>query len=316
MEKRYYRNLIVRLAKKAVAGKATKKEEDFLDAYGKLVERDPVTIDDDDTLKEQIFADIQRRKREARVIPMYRKYMQAAAAAVLLIGISLVYFYYDGMFEATHTTIVQAQPRNLFLPDGTIVVLNTGASLEYLPDFGDGTREVYLKGEGYFDVAHDPSKPFIVHTGKMHIKVLGTAFNVRADSIGLTQVTVTRGKVQVSDDKQELAILTPNMQITYNMRTGEHTQKSLDAKTVTKWKPEYTLDNITLLEAADILEKRFGKEITFRNPEMAKCQVTAYFEEDDSFEHLLDMICAIFGATYTVDEDSGLVTIDGNCADE
>jgi ferric-dicitrate binding protein FerR (iron transport regulator) len=81
------------------------------------------------------------------------------------------------------------------LPDGSKVVLNANSKLEYPPGFSNNTREVYLDGEAYFDIAHDPGKPFIVHTGSISTRVLGTAFNINAyRSQQFVEVTVTRVK--------------------------------------------------------------------------------------------------------------------------
>jgi transmembrane sensor len=66
------------------------------------------------------------------------------------------------------------------LPDGTTVVLNKKSKLSYPVEFTGSTREVFLTGEAFFDVAHNPSKPFKVHTGVFVTKVLGTAFSIKA----------------------------------------------------------------------------------------------------------------------------------------
>ncbi len=87
---------------------------------------------------------------------------------------------------------------NLVLPDGTKVWVNADSRLSYGKNFGNQLREVYLEGEAYFDVAEDKRKPFIVHTNNIDVKVLGTAFNVRAYGNEVnTQTTLLRGSVEV-----------------------------------------------------------------------------------------------------------------------
>ena len=84
----------------------------------------------------------------------------------------------------------------LQLSDGTEVHLNFGSKLKYPQTFTGNTREVTLEGEGYFDVAHNPDKPFIVKTEKLNIKALGTAFNVLSYSDNhVIQTTLVKGKV-------------------------------------------------------------------------------------------------------------------------
>ena len=67
---------------------------------------------------------------------------------------------------------------NLTLADGTQLTLNRGAQLIYPEKFAGRTREIFLSGEAYFDVAHDKKHPFIVRAGDLKIKVLGTKFNI------------------------------------------------------------------------------------------------------------------------------------------
>lgn len=83
------------------------------------------------------------------------------------------------------------------LSDGTKVWLNANSSLQYPLAFNGKHREVQLKGEGYFEVAHNAKLPFIVKTDQQQIKVLGTAFNVRAYS-EKQYTTLLRGSVSVN----------------------------------------------------------------------------------------------------------------------
>lgn len=85
------------------------------------------------------------------------------------------------------------------LPDGTTVWLNAGSKIYFDNDFAGATREVKLEGEAYFDVTKNPSRPFIVHTGGINIKVLGTVFNVRSYPADKTvETTLIHGLVQVT----------------------------------------------------------------------------------------------------------------------
>src|SRR5690606_37889089 len=92
----------------------------------------------------------------------------------------------------------------LFLADGTKVWLNAASRISYGKNFGNGAlRDVYLDGEAFFDVAHDPDKPFIVHTSSIQIKVLGTSFNVRSYAEDNTiETTLVQGKVRIEHPDQ------------------------------------------------------------------------------------------------------------------
>lgn len=142
-----------------------------------------------------------------------------AASIALIAGLAAFYAFQAGTAFPRADNIVSTKKgskTNLVLPDGTKVWVNANTRLTYDEAFGNGTREVTLAGEAYFDVTKDPSRPFIVHTSILDVKVLGTAFNVRAypDETN-TQTTLLRGAVEVllKNKKHERIMLKPNEKI-------------------------------------------------------------------------------------------------------
>jgi transmembrane sensor len=114
------------------------------------------------------------------------------------------------------------------LPDGTQVWLNVGSRIKYDENYGRENRELTLTGEAYFDVAHDATKPFILHTRKMDIKVLGTVFNVKAyPADDVSEAALIRGSIEVTfpDRPQEKLILKPNDKISI---ANKATNKAVD----------------------------------------------------------------------------------------
>ncbi|MBC7934319.1 MAG: FecR family protein [Rhizobacter sp.] len=102
------------------------------------------------------------------------------------------------------------------LPDGSDVWLNAGSKLNYDKKFDGGIREVYLTGEAYFDVVHNAEKPFIIHTSKVNVKVLGTQFNVKAyDDDKTTETSLIKGSVEVflKNDPSKKYLLRPNQKL-------------------------------------------------------------------------------------------------------
>ena len=103
------------------------------------------------------------------------------------------------------------------LPDGSVVWLNAGSKLVYDKNFDNEIREVTLTGEAYFDVAKNVHRPFIIHAGKMNIRVLGTLFNVKSyPGENITEASLIRGSIEVTikDRPSEKIILKPNEKIT------------------------------------------------------------------------------------------------------
>ena len=130
-------------------------------------------------------------------IPQFRKKksftlhwsVQVAAIVLLslLFSVTINYFREDQEQVVATNTVYQeikaayGTQTKVDLADGTHVWLNSGSKLKFPNNFdGQDTRNVELVGEGYFEVHHNPQKPFIVHTRELGVKVLGTCFNVNA----------------------------------------------------------------------------------------------------------------------------------------
>jgi ferric-dicitrate binding protein FerR (iron transport regulator) len=102
------------------------------------------------------------------------------------------------------------------LPDGSKVMLNAGSTLGIPADFNHSRRDIYLEGEAYFDVTKDAQKPFTIHTSRMDIKVLGTAFNIKAyPGDALAEASLLTGSVEVlvKDPQHTKFILRPREKI-------------------------------------------------------------------------------------------------------
>ena len=114
----------------------------------------------------------------------------------------------------------------LTLEDGTKVWLNAGSRMEFPTKFKGGKREVFLQGEGYFEVAHNDKVPFYVNAGEISIKVLGTRFDISAYiSDKLIEVILLEGSVAIREQTafpfmKDQSILKPNQKASYNRNDG------------------------------------------------------------------------------------------------
>lgn len=241
------------------------------------------------------------------------------AVCTLLLLAAGAYFFFAPLPDNNRATYAQqADPsppgntRTVHLPDGSTVVLFDGSLLDYPADFHGDTREVNLTGHGYFDIAKNPSKPFIVHTGKLSTRVLGTAFYIRAfpadDSI---EVKVKRGKVQVLNEKRTLGMITANEIIAFSKRTEQHVQHVAERKVQANAEAAEThFDNITLAEAALRIEEWFLADIEFSNEAARDCLITATFSPDDTLEEVLTVVCGVIRANFTMEQNK--IVIDGS----
>lgn len=157
------------------------------------------------------------------------------------------------------------------LPDGTQVWLNAGSKIIYDESYGNKVRELQLIGEAYFDVVHNAEKPFIIHTKQMNIKVLGTAFNVRAyQNDKTTEAALIRGSIEVSfpNRPNENLILKPNEKITIlnNENVGpKNTANNNDDKSnvITLSKLNYEIKDSAVIETAWVKNKLIFKGQAF-----------------------------------------------------
>ncbi|MFZ6009556.1 MAG: FecR family protein [Bacteroidota bacterium] len=239
----------------------------------------------------------------------------ASISFIILVGTALYLYQFNRSFSnaAPQTTSLPSQHQYLKLPDGSKVILNNNSQLEYPESFDQNTREVYLTGEAFFDIAHDASKPFIVRTGKISTVVLGTAFNIKAypDQSDIT-VTVTRGKVKVSHNAKVLGILAPDDQITFNKNSETSTPGKVNSHEVITWvEKDIYFDDVPMGEAMKQLEQRFGATIGFANEKLRDCKFTATFIKGEDLHQILDVICEFNRAQYSVDRQSSVITISG-----
>ena len=157
-----------------------------------------------------------------------RQYLIACMSVVAIIAMIV---FYNGYQKPVSTegdsSIVAADTRSkVVLPDGTTVVLNIGSKIDYDKGFNGKERKVILTGEAYFDVAHNPAKPFIVHTSTADIRVYGTQFNVKNYDEEVWETTLLTGKVEVlvNNEAKEKFILKPSQKLSIP-KQGEEVNK-------------------------------------------------------------------------------------------
>lgn len=293
-------------------------------------------LDDHDS--DRIFQEIQNKKKSEKTIPVRRlkpatrslPFIVRVAASFLLLG---TVTYFTGKFyiekpaiETTDTMVMvektapATQRNHFFLEDGTEVWLNIGSKLTYPASFGTSERRVRLEGEGFFEVAEDKQKPFIVETEQLNVKVLGTAFNVEAREEGeKTSVSVVSGIVEVfaspkekdaSHDLEAIKTrLTKNDHVDFyhdeqEMKVSEITNPSL-VKSWFTYKAQF--DNSTLLEVARVLAKVYNVDITFENEDLKACSLTMALE-NNSLNKTLEIISKTNEINYSIENDKVRLT--------
>jgi transmembrane sensor len=227
----------------------------------------------------------------------------------------------------------------IILPDGSTVWLNAGSKLRYNPDFNVKTRTVYLSGEGYFDVSKDKNKPFEISTRQALVKVLGTAFNVKAyPDENYVETTVERGKVQVFDqnrnEKQNLTsafTLYPKQKLKINWHQPDkkthqganpnnkpdmvstvmnhhELEENVNTQLYTSWKDErWIIKSETLQDLAVKIERRYNVTMTFKEKEL-KHYIFSGILTDETLEQVLEVIKLTAPIQYEVNQRNVVLT--------
>jgi transmembrane sensor len=231
-----------------------------------------------------------------------RTYVRIAAMALIVVGLGSGLFYLNriGSFSKKIVIASNNDQRNLevSLPDGSKVYLNRNSRLSYNPNPGRSSRNVTLKGEAFFEITHDTSKPFIVDAGMAKVKVVGTSFNVITNnSNNKVEVFVKTGTVVVSDNSgSQNIVLEPGYLGTVNSAA---TGKILNEN------PNYLSWNTDLLiyegQTLDIvfsdLKKVYNIGILVDDPDILKKTLTATYDKEPQ-ETIIRLICATFNLSY------------------
>lgn len=179
----------------------------------------------------------------------------------------------------------------LTLSDGTKIWLNSETVLRYPESFLGRQREVFVEGEAYFQVKHDPLHPFIVHAAQSRIEVLGTEFNVRTyrDETAIA-TTLVEGSVSMTSETQNV-ILRPGQQGCVTQTDGQLTVRKVDTYLYTAWKDSrFVFRNARMEDLLNTLARWYDLTIFYQNSETKAIRFTGDMSRMDNFQQLLNII--------------------------
>jgi len=289
-----------------------KKEHDVLQAY---FETEAVEEDNIDSVFEHIRSQINIPGQPVLTVRKNKSYLLwLKIAAVAVIALAAVLIYQREAKFSVQPDLLNAYTRatevkTLVLADGSTVKINSGSSLKYPAKFTGATRNVYLSGEAFFEVKKDAEHPFIVHTEKLAVKVLGTEFDVKAyTNDAFTETTLIRGKVAVSlkNSKDQTFTLKPNDKFTLSNGKGTVSHLTLfnglgaDKVIETAWlNHELIFKNKHFSEVANLFERWYGVKVSFKEAELKEISFTSYFQKE-SINEALNILKSIENFNYTI----------------
>lgn len=175
----------------------------------------------------------QLERKRTPVIRLRTLLTAAACIIALLIGGWFLYFANKPAGSAAlarqEVSSLPGSIRKIKLPDGSLVWLNEDSKMGYNDAFNDKTREIWLTGEAFFEVTKDKTRPFIIHTRNVNVKVLGTAFNVRSYPHDKNITTsLIRGSVEVTlnNEPGKKYLLKPDQKLVVAAQDDAHTVNS------------------------------------------------------------------------------------------
>lgn len=193
---------------------------------------------------------------------------------------------------AYHTIIVPKHGEyTVKLADNTTVKLNSGSTLKYPVRFNGNSREVWLSGEAYLEVARDTSKPFIVHAAGTEVSVLGTTFNVNAyDSAKEVTTTLVSGKVEVSNEVAA-QIISPGEQAVASRENPRIEVKKVDTSVATAWvRDMFYFDEKPLAAIMETLARWYEFQVVFENENAGQRRFTLEVSRYGDIDKVLHLI--------------------------
>ncbi|WP_106831667.1 FecR family protein [Parabacteroides pacaensis] len=231
------------------------------------------------------------------------KHIAAAVALILLSSISSIYLYTkhnDSNQEISwvETSTPLGGQTRLLLPDGTVAWVNSKSELKYSSLFGITDRQLYLKGEAYFEVKKNKELPFSIHAGDMTVTATGTQFNVRSyPEDDKWEINLLEGGVDVVLSGK-LYSLIPDEKIIYDRTSNLAVIEQVDANLAMQWtKGKLSFYQASIPEIYKMLEKHFNVRIVVEsnklkeeyfmgsiNLDMSLSEILSYLDVDKKYK--------------------------------
>lgn len=240
---------------------------------------------------------------ERRIIsPVRRFHIWRYAAVACLFIVSVATTYFLTRHYSSHSPLMMEQYvacghlDSIALPDGSVATLNSNSYILYPDNFDGDTRTVYLIGEGNFEVAKNPDKPFIVRSGNLSVTALGTEFNVNAyPETNDIEATLLKGKVKVECGEASY-ILNPGEQVVFNRENNVSHCKTVNTQDVTAWqRGEIVFRSSNINKVLFTLEHRFGVHFQYNENLFNDDVFNFSFRRDADLRQVLDIMKLVTG---------------------
>lgn len=230
-----------------------------------------------------------RLQKETKTI-RYRFVLRWVAVIAVIFSVGL--FFYNNLIGNKIAVNSGGETLTQVLPDGSTAILNKQSSISFVGGFFNKTRDVKLKGEAFFKVSADKSKPFIISINDVQITVVGTAFNVKGDEKGTT-VIVESGIVKVNNQSDSVRLTAgEKVEVVQNqahLTKGENQGKLYNYY----YTSQLVCDGTPLADLVVVLNEKFKSKIVITNPALKTLPISTTFK-NESLKEILNVIAETF----------------------
>lgn len=307
----------IQLEEWLAASSANKQQfEQLSKVWSTLSSEDACIIPD----KEAFFNQLRERfpqPQSAKTIPLTSKltWLKIAASIIIISGAVLLFTVLHNKVQPENTIAITRQTQqsilNDTLPDGTLAVISNNSSLQYPNEFTQSSREVILNGEAWFNVIPNPAQPFIISAGPLHIKVIGTSFNVRTNN-DVIVVSVKTGIVRMYNNADSLTVTAAQKGI-YQISTRQFVLKEkFNPNEVAYATKNFNFENATLKEITDQLQKAYDIKIIISNKHLENCQLSSSFD-NKPIEYIFEVLAMTLNIQYRIEKKTVYISGTSSC---
>ena len=236
---------------------------------------------------------------EGAKLKLYRRLSIISCATACIVAVVCAALLLSGVNSSTTILAASDTKSHFTLPDGTSVCLNKESTLSYRNGLNGRSRKVSLRGEAFFDVEKDPSRPFVVSTGNMDVRVLGTRFTLSAREDSPESVYLESGKVTVEGERFSPVQLNPGEAFTFDPLGGESGKRTENVWNHLAWTcDKLEFSNVSLADIVTNLEHWYNVKIDI-SPKVKDIRLTLTVRQEPLAE-ILEAISRISAVEYSI----------------
>ena len=253
------------------------------------------------------FAQVLKKTRPTKQL----RWIAPAATIAILLGL---FFFLRGERDSWTNAIALNEAKEVKLPDGSMVWLNSNSTLSYAYSDAQTRRTVKLQGEAFFDVVHT-GQVFEVFPTHGRVEVVGTSFNV-SDRNGETEVFVSTGVVKLFDTHDQASVVLEKNEKGRYHSSENSLSKSASTANEIAWKTNRLIfDGLALEKSVKDIGHHYNIELTIENTEMLDCPFTTTFQSQ-SLDIVLRTLQEVYDFNLKAINDSTFVFVGGICVEE